>query len=226
MALLDDAEDEPDEVPETCIEGFGSLLSDRGDETHGRDVQLRCKVKTCPVCGPKKRQQKIDQIMNDFRGGPIHAVLADDEEWEAFHKTHVDRDGARYHRIPAPDGKSIILTDADVGEVIDEQDVAVAIELNPDDGRRMTHSREWKEVKPKPRWKRVGISPLDATERAQVYMEEGCNPKVASTDKALVGAHDVDLPPADSKAMERLKDRLRIRDEEKLGPDGWPVPAS
>ncbi len=226
MALLDDAEDEPDQTPENCLDGIGSLCRDKFEETHGKDFQLPCKIKACPVCGPKKREGKVDQIRKNFAGRPIHAnLVADEDEWEAFHKTYLDRDDENYHRIPAPDGMSIILTEAEVGEVIDEQDVAVVVELNPDDGRRMTNSREWKDKKPESKWKRVGISPLNADQREQVYVDEGCHPIAAPTAKGLVGTQDVNLPPADSKAMERLKDRLRIRDEVKLGPDGWPVPA-
>ena len=223
LALLDDAEEVPGEGREGCVQGIGGLLSLKGHETWGRDIELPCKAIACPVCGPKKREGKHDHIITTFAGGLIHAVLLVDKEWEAFHKTFVDRGGTKYHRIPAPDGLWIVLTDADVGELIDEQDVAVVVELIPADGRRTTQSRQWKEKPPPTRWNRVGISPLNAEERAKVYAEEGLNPTRASTIKGLVGAHDVDLPPSDSQDMERLKRRLGIPDDVEIGPDGWPV---
>ena len=74
MALLDDAEDEPQDVPETCASGIGGLLSLQGYETWGRDIELPCKDKACPVCA-KRRERKIGQIMNNFAGRAIHAVL-------------------------------------------------------------------------------------------------------------------------------------------------------
>ena len=225
-ALIEDAEEEYGVFPETCVRGIGALLSLDGYEERGRDIQLPCKVKTCAVCGPKKRKRKVSQIMKNFGGGDIHAVLvADGDEWEAFHKTYLDRDDANYHRIPAPERMSIILTDAEVGEVIDEQDVEVVVELQPCDGRRMTHSREWKADKPERRWSRVGISPLNTADRTRVYEEEGCHPVGAPAADGLISAHDVALPAADSPAMEKLKERLHIRAEEngKLGEDGWPV---
>jgi len=206
---------------DSCDQGIGSLLSDKGDETHGRDIALPCKSKGCPVCGPKRRERKAEQIMKNFAGGSIHAVYIEDEQRDTFRK-NIERDGAKYHRIPAPDERSIILTDAQVGEVIDEADVRVVVELNPNDGRRMTQSREWKEPPPSGRWNRVAISPLNATKRVKVYIEEGCEPVRAPTATGLVGAQDVKLPAGDSAEMARLKERLRIRDEEQLGPEGWP----
>ena len=234
MGVLDGTEPEPrdievegGEVPEACLLGIGSLLSYRGYERNGRDVQLPCKVKTCPVCGPKKREHKVTHIMKHFDGGVIHAVIVEDggDEWEALHKT-LERKEANFQRIPLPEGMAIILTDADIGQVIDREDVEMAVELQPCDGRRrMSSSRAWKDDKTND-WKRIGTSKLSPEERTRIYDEEGCNPVAAPPLANYLPAQDVSLPAPDSTEMRKLKKRLNMWSDEdrvELGEDGWPI---
>ncbi len=151
----------------------------------------------------------------------MHAVeVADGAEWEALHKA-LERSGAIYHRVPAPDGKAVILTDAEIGDVVQNPEgfVPTLIANQPCDSkekRRMTSSREVKGAGDRSsggRWRRVGTSHLRLGERVRVYTEEGCEPTEvpkASISPDVVVAHDVRLPSPDTPEMDRLAQRLEL----------------
>ena len=208
-----------------CIDGIGSLLRAEAHPSRGRDVQLPCKRRTCPVCGPKGQRTKCANVLADFIGEEMHAVEVEDgsKEWEALHKA-LERSGAPYHRVPAPDGKAVIVTTADVGDVVEDprsfvEQVVANQPCDPDDKRRMTSSRPWKgagETGPR-RWKRVGTTRMPLASRLRVYDEEECRPtevSVMERGPGVIAAHDVALPASDSPEMSRLANRLDlVRDE-------------
>jgi hypothetical protein len=218
-----------------CMRGIGALLREEGSPKRGRDVQLPCKRRTCSVCGPKKQATKCRSVLRDFGREKMYAVVVDDgsKEWEALHKS-LERSGARYHRVPAPDGKAVVITTAaDVGdEVADpESFVAQVVGSQPcfsEDKRRMTSSRPWKGAGDvgNHRWKRVGTTHMPLGNRVRVYQEEGCEPTEVSEDHRppdVVAAHDVKLPEPASPEMTHLAHRLQLtRDEPPPeGMSGW-----
>jgi hypothetical protein len=220
-----------------CTRGIGSLLGDRSDERHGRDLQLRCKRKNCEVCGPLNKARKTAHILSDFGVSTMHSIEVEDggKEWEALSKRLV-RSGADYHRIPAPNHKIVVMTTADIGEAVPDPESFVheALEAQPcdsNDTRRATSSSNWKGAgnRSNGRWKRLGTSPLPQATRLRIYAEEGCDPVEVSEDDLgpdVVAAHDVSLPPHDTAEMDRLSDRLSLTtdDQRPLGPGGWPQP--
>ena len=79
------------------------------------------------------------------------------------------------HRVPAPEGKAVILTTAEVGEVVEDPDAFVAevVAAQPcdsSDRRRMTSSRQWKAAGDTSthRWDRVGTSHKPLARRLEV----------------------------------------------------------
>lgn len=210
------------QVDEKCLNGIGSLLRDEVDARRGLDVQLPCKKRDCPVCGPEIRRRKSRRILNDFGGQKMHAIEIEDggKAWETMHKS-LDRSGALYHRIPAPEGRAVIITDADVGDLVQDPEkfVGEAIASQPcssTEKRRMTSSRHWKGAGGSARggrWKRLGTTHLALEDRVRVYEEEGCQPvKVEGqwVPAEAVVAHDLGLPALDSPEMERITQRLGL----------------
>jgi hypothetical protein len=197
---------------ERCENGVGGLLADRSHPAVGRDMQLPCKRRRCPSCGPRGRARSQEKMLKDFGHGRVNVVVLDDggDDWEAFHKTHIERGGASYHRIPAPEGKAVVFTSAYVGEQVVNIDEVVnaVLELQPCDGRRRRSSRDWKEVRPK-RWRLVGRTRMAQEDRKAVYDEEGLNPTEVrgTTPEAVLSAYDVRLPP-EGPELEHLKERL------------------
>lgn len=195
-----------------CDNGVGALLADRSHPTVGRDMQLPCKRRLCPSCGPRGRTRSKEKMLKDFGRGRVNVVVLDDggEEWEAFHKTHIERGGASYHRIPAPEGKAVVFTTADVGEQVEniEEVIDAVLDLQPCDGRRRRFSQDWKELRAK-RWKLVGRTRMAQEDRKAVYEDEGLNPTEVrgTTPEAVLSAYDVRLP-ADGPELDHLKERL------------------
>lgn len=223
----------PDDSHE-CTNGIGSLLREEGDPGSGRDLQLPCKRRNCPVCGPKGQRTKCANILRDFDDDKMHAVEIEDggKEWETLRKA-LQRSGALYHRVPACNGKSVVLTTADVGEVVEDPmafvgHVVANQPCDPEDRRRMTSSRPWKGAggSGTGRWRRVGRTHMPLAGRLQVYGEEDCDPtEIAAEDRApgVIAAHDVRLPAWDSVEMSRLARRLNLErdDPPPEGASGW-----
>ena len=214
-----------------CRDGIGALLRDMNNGNKGRDVQLACKRRKCRVCGPKIIQRKQRRICEQFGDRKMHRAEVDESEWETVRKA-LDRADALYHRVPAPGGRAIILTDADVGDVVDDRAKAIkdAILKQPHDGRRMTSSREWKGTgaTTNRRWSMVGRTTMSEEDRLVVYEESGCEPMEVwnkHLPEDVVSAHDVVLPDENTPEMEALVRRLELRrqDDGGLGIDGWPV---
>lgn len=223
-----------EEVRGRCQSGIGALLRDRSNSTSGKDAQLPCKRNTCDVCGPENRRRKESRVVGDFAGLKMHRVDVADgsKEWQALRKT-LERADALYHRIPAPEGMAAILTDAEIGDLVEKRPYVVrqVIEAQPCDGRHMSSSRQWKGAGDRStgRWKREGTSHLPRAQRFRIYTEERCRP-IDVPDKALPPGVEnefvLELPPNGTGAWERLRDRLELNTHEAppLGPGGWPIP--
>src|SRR5271170_4822829 len=71
-----------------CMEGTGSVLRDASRSDRGRDVQLPCKRRNCPICGPQKQRTKCRSVLRDFEENDMHAMVIKDggKTWEALHK--------------------------------------------------------------------------------------------------------------------------------------------
>lgn len=196
---------------EYCENGIGSLLRRPKRQTQGRDVQLACKRTNCPTCGPRRLDRRTQKMQADLLGRSIYVVVIDDcgDEWEALHKK-LERGHHSYQRIPAPDGKAVIFTTAEVGELLPEPGRVVkeVLALQPcQDGRRATSSRDWKEHPRKGGWERVGLSGLPLVERLGVYRKHGVSPEeVISEHPDVVRAHDVILPTDEAELGSLTKD--------------------
>jgi hypothetical protein len=148
-------------------------------------------------------------------------------DWTNLHKW-LDRHGENYHRIPISDGMSVILTTADVGDVVPDPPryVEEVIESAPLGRRRITSSRAWQGAGSLAtgQYKRLGISHLPVEDRVTVYEESGCNPREVVRSALLEGVervHAVDLPTEPDQLAD-LEDRLYLRrreDEQHI--DGW-----
>jgi hypothetical protein len=99
---------------------------------------------------------------------------------------------------------TIVITDAQVGEVIDIADVAVAVELHPCDGRRMSSSRHLKEEEKPNRRTRIGTSPLNLNEWDKVFAEAGLSPLDSPVGVGLISARNIAVPTPDSEEMTQL----------------------
>jgi hypothetical protein len=224
VAVEDHASNVTDQA--VCENGLALLLRHKSRLAIGIDAQVPCKVKGCLVCGPAKQARRVEHILDTFHGRPIHAVMLDDSEpasWEALHKTYIERGGANYHRIPSQDGKTVVLTDADIGEVISVEDVAMIVYVHPGDrGRRITSSRAWKMRSGSGNWERIGFSSMSADERYAVYEEVGCDPELAAWRGGFVTVQNVTLPE-DLVRLNKLKERLGMPSEVILGENGWPL---
>jgi hypothetical protein len=138
-----------------------------------------------------------------------------DGAWDTFHKMHVTRGRAKYFRIPAPECKLVVLTTAEVGElVVDRADfVESVLGIQPCDGRRMTSSRGSKGAGATPRtnWKREGLSVKPLAERVEAYKEEGLEPSESDRgDTDVVRAYGLDLPESGSPEMQRLAAKIGL----------------
>jgi hypothetical protein len=210
-----------------CKNGLAALLRGKEDRRAGLDVQLYCKVETCGVCGPLKRARLVWHVLLTFAGKPIHAVMFDDsdeESWENFHKKYVTRHGANYHRIPSQDGKRIVLTDAEVGEVITAEDVEMIVYIQPHQkGRRWRSSKEWKLPQGSGQWERLGLTSSDKNRKA-VYDQAGWQPRKAYWITWLPAVLNLTLP-ASNRDLEKVMDDLGMPTEVRRGENGWPLSA-
>ncbi len=206
------------------MNGIGSLLRQVNDHRKGRDVQLPCKIKTCGICGPKLMKRKVGRIVQDLAQAEMHVAEVEDggAEWEALHKK-IERADADYHRVPAPDGKAKIFTNADVGDVVENPAEAVrqALKEQPDDGRRGTSSEAFKgagRAEALGLWTRAGMTRKPQVERVVVYQQHGCDPVEVAKDHhtgAFTRAYDVrNLPLEDTPEMEQLSEKLELREDE------------
>lgn len=225
----------PDHSTNNCMNGIAALLREKGHSTSGRDVQLACKKRACPVCGPKNQATKCYNVLRAFEDEKMYAVVVDDgsKEWEALHKK-LERSGALYHRVPAPGGKAVVVTNAsDVGDVVADPGsyVAEVVASQPcysEDKRRMTSSRPWEgagDVSTH-RWKRVGTTHMALATRVEVYADEGCDPTEVVESHLrpdVVAAHDLRLPEPDSPEMSHLARRLELErdDPPPEGTSAW-----
>jgi hypothetical protein len=214
-----------------CTKGVGALLQQVDDPAVGRDQQLSCKQLTCSVCGPRIRRQRVEDIVYDFGDLKMHVVTVQDgsKEWTNLHKW-LDRQGEDYHRIPTSDGRAVILTTADIGEVVGDPSsyVQKVIESSPVGKRRITSSRAWKGAGSLAtgQYKRLGISHLALEDRVTVYEESGCNPREVARSALPEGverAHDLDLP-SDPEGLAALEGRLYLQTGERDGGiHGWGI---
>jgi hypothetical protein len=153
--------------------------------------------------------------MEDFDGKPMYSVTIEDgsKEWKALAKS-LERSGDGYHRVPAADGCSVIITTAQVGEKVADHGsfVAKVVGEQPVDKRRMTSVRPWKGAgsTSNDRWKREGTTRMALDQRLNVYKEEGCDPVQDKTYLSSDIAHDLHLPEADSEEMRHLARRLDL----------------
>jgi hypothetical protein len=206
-----------------CENGIGSLLRRPKQPTQGRDVQLACKRTNCPACGPRRLERRTQKMQADLIDLTIHAVVVDDcgDEWEALHQK-LKRAHHSYQRIPAPDGKAVIFTTAEVGELLREPGRVVeeVLALQPcQDGRRATSSRDWKERPRKSSWERLGLSAKPLTERLDVYRDHGVAAKeVTSQHPDVVRSHDLTLP-TDKAELGSLTKDLGMEGAEEV--EGW-----
>jgi hypothetical protein len=159
-------------------------------------------------------------------------VLAE-SDWDTLHQ-RITRHKAHYYRIPMPDGLILVLTEANVGEVIDEDMVPVIVALQSNDQRRMTSSRGWRKRKERKRtnWKRVGISRSPEEKRVSAYEELDMEPSpICSVGQgrhdAPFSGHEVRLPDPNTRRIEELARELSMNVEEpvELTPNGWPIPS-
>lgn len=118
---------------------LGYDLSEKGFPA--RDVRLPCGRPSCGVCSLRSRTRNTAKLRAYFSGLPTRAIILDPNEWDDFRTVEL-RDGpVRYHgyyRIPAPEGKLVIVTEADLGHPVDVWDIQLAIQLQPCDNRRIS----------------------------------------------------------------------------------------
>ena len=186
------------------------------------------------MCGPRGQQFKCRRVLKDFEDDKMHALVVEDggKKWEALHK-ELERSGARYHRVPAPGGKAVIITTAELGTVVmDPEPFVRQVVANqpwcPQDKRRMTSSTTVEGCG------RRCPSPVEAggdhphgPGTADGGVRRGGRDPTEVVEAYLppdsVAAHDVRLPEPGSAKMSQLARRLELERDDPApeGTNAW-----
>ena len=99
-------------------------------------ARLFCKRKVCPGCGPYHRRRMASHYADAIGSTPVVRRVVDRDAWSTMAK-RLRRLGASFLRIPAPEGRYVVLaSDGDGEPVIDlAATLASAFEQGPP-GRR------------------------------------------------------------------------------------------
>ena len=152
-----------------CENGVGGLLADRSHPTVGRDMQLPCKRRRCPSCGPRGRTRSKEKMLKDF--GREASERRRSRRW-GRRVGSLSQDPHRARRSQLPPNPSTrgeggpASTTAEVGEQAEsiEEVIDAVLDLQPCDGRRRRLSQNWKELRPK-RWNLVGRTRMAQEDR-------------------------------------------------------------
>jgi hypothetical protein len=120
-----------------------------------------------------------------------------------------------------------------VGEVVENtaEVIREALEQQPDDGRNVTSSRNFKGASKTAAglWTRVGTTGRPQKERVAVYERHGCHPTEVTKGQhspAFSRVYDVDeLPLDETREMDDLSDELGLKgDQVEADEFGFAVP--
>lgn len=159
--------------------GCGLTVVQRRRGTHrGRAVRVLCKTKGCDRCGPEYRRRRAAHFTEATSGTQLYRASVTAETWARLRKRLSGQ--ADYVRVPAPDGRYVVLTTAPRGEVVADAEEALtsAFAAMPVDRRNVTSSRAWAEVRKeedqeepeatRSRWELVGVSYQPVAEVARL----------------------------------------------------------
>lgn len=139
------------QTPRAVDCGRVAILRSRRDPTVGVTARLFCKRKVCPGCGPYHRRRLASHYTEAIGSTPVVRQVVDRFVWPTMAR-RLRRHGASFLRIPAPEGRYVVVATAGDGEPITDLagTLATAFEQVPladargrPDLARVSSSRCW-----------------------------------------------------------------------------------
>jgi hypothetical protein len=212
------------QMPRAVDCGRVAVLRSRRDPTVGVTARLFCKRKVCPGCGPYHRRRLASHYTAAIGSTPMVRQVVDRSVWPTMAK-RLRRHGASFLRIPAPDGRYVVLATAGDGDPVTDlaATLAAAFEEVPlvdakgrPDLARVSSSRCWSLAAGKVGggggdadggYELLGFASKTLRQVVQVAKNLGLYAgPVADRDLApdWAEAHLLHLPPGDSLAWRRF----------------------
>jgi hypothetical protein len=104
-------------MPRAVDCGRVAILRSRRDPAAVVAARLFCKRKVCPGCGPYHRRRLAAHYTDTIGSTPVVRTMVDRSVWPTMAK-RLRRHGASFLRIPAPDGRYVVLATIGDGEPV------------------------------------------------------------------------------------------------------------
>jgi hypothetical protein len=110
--------------------------------------RVDCRTKACRKCGPRLRGEYATgyaAVLAD--GGPVHRLQVADADWRKL-QARLQRRDAQALRIPAPSGRVVVYTTAELGDLVADVGEALADDFAamPSDRRNVSASKAWRQA--------------------------------------------------------------------------------
>jgi hypothetical protein len=110
--------------------------------------RVDCRTKACPKCGPRLREEYAAGYAAVLAAaGPVYRLQVADRDWRKL-QARLLRRHASSLRLPAPDGRVVVYTTADLGEGVDNVNASLTSDFAamPSDRRNLSATKAWRDA--------------------------------------------------------------------------------